>query len=154
MRPEKKVAPVADRVANSLHVPLGAVERLERELARIERGIGRDGVKLHCGEALFDVRHGAGRRRVRVGVDRVVGAGRVEVRVGAEPLPHLPAKEVVHGPAELLPDDVPARRLERTQHGHQRGVRALGVAAPVDAVPEPLDPERIGAEQMPFCFAE
>ena len=60
----------------------------------------------------------------------------------------LAAEQLVDRLVQLLADDVPAGHLDAAEHGDQRRVRALGVAARVDDPPQPLDLERIGAHDV------
>ena len=146
MRPDEQVAAVADRLAHPRDVRLGAGERLEARLARVERRVRAERVELERSESLRDVGRGAFRREVgiRVHIDRVVGLG-IEIGVGAKLLVHAPAQEFEHGPADRLADDVPAGHLDPAHDALQREVGAPRVAARRDPAGERFDCERIRA---------
>ena len=149
MGPEQQIAAAADGVAQGPHEALGAIERLQRQLPRIEGRIGADRVELDRREPLLDVFARPLCRQIRIPVDvGPVAVLRVQVGVGPQPLVDAAAEQLVDRLAQLLADDVPAGHLDAAENAHERGIGALGVAAGVDDPPQPLDLERIGAHDM------
>ncbi len=149
VRADEKVGPVADRLADEPHVALGALERLERRLPRVESRVGAEWIELDRREALGHVLRSPSRGGLGIVVDvsRVPVRG-VEIRVGAEPLAHSAAEERMDRTIELLPDDVPARHLDPAQNADQGDIRSLGVAPRVDLAPQLLDPAGVGSDHV------
>jgi len=61
---------------------------------------------------------------------------------------HLAAQQVIDRLSRGLAGDVPAGHLDAGEDAAERHVRALAVAPAVDAPPQPLDAEGIGADDM------
>src|SRR5688500_2219514 len=112
MRAEQQVGLAADRLAQQAAEFLRAVERLERRLARIERGVGRDRIELQRGEALLHILGRALRRQLGIVIDALVLSPlRVDVGVAAQPLVHTAAEQLIDRLAGRLAKDIPQRDL-------------------------------------------
>ena len=149
---EQQVAGAADGLADGLHEVLAVLQRLEGKLPGIERGKRADRVELDRGEAHGDVLGGACRGQVRVAVDAVALAlGGIEVGIRPQPVVDPATEKLVDGLVEFLADDVPAGRLDAAENPHHRRIGPHGVAAAVDVSPQPLDLERVGADDAAFA---
>src|SRR5262249_50837757 len=141
---EEEVSLAADRLAQQAAELLRAIERFQRRLAWIERGVRRDRIELNRGEAELHILGRALRRELGIVIDALVlVALRVDEGVAAYALMYAAAQELIDRLAGRLAHDVPQRDLDAREHADQRRVGALGVAAAVDAAPQALDVERI-----------
>ncbi len=146
VRSDQQIAAVADGIPNLADVLLRPREFLEARLARVERRVRARGVELQRRETEREVLGGAFCAQIRVDVDvGRIAFRRIEVRVRAQSLVHQTAEQLVHGLADRLADDVPARHLDPAQHAYERDVGPARVSPSVDVPPQGLDAKRIGS---------